>query len=83
MSWHARRAGFALAAAGPARRAGLLSAGRSRQPGECCPNLGQQPDLGGRVGIVAIGLTMTFSILRFANFSHASMAVVGAYLAYF
>jgi branched-subunit amino acid ABC-type transport system permease component len=35
------------------------------------------------LGIIAIGLTMTFSILRFANFSHASMAVVGAYLAYF
>jgi branched-subunit amino acid ABC-type transport system permease component len=35
------------------------------------------------LGIVAIGLTMTFSILRFANFSHASMAVVGAYLGYF
>jgi branched-subunit amino acid ABC-type transport system permease component len=35
------------------------------------------------LGIIAVGLTMTFSILRFANFSHASMAVVGAYLAYF
>jgi branched-subunit amino acid ABC-type transport system permease component len=35
------------------------------------------------LGIIAIGLTMTFSILRFANFAHASMAVVGAYLAYF
>jgi branched-subunit amino acid ABC-type transport system permease component len=34
------------------------------------------------LGIIAIGLTMTFSILRFANFAHASMAVVGAYLAY-
>jgi branched-subunit amino acid ABC-type transport system permease component len=35
------------------------------------------------LGIIAMGLTMTFSILRFANFAHASMAVVGAYLAYF
>lgn len=34
------------------------------------------------LGIIAIGLTMTYSILRFANFSHASMAVVGAYVAY-
>jgi len=34
------------------------------------------------LGIIAIGLTMTFSILRFANFSHASMAVIGAYVAY-
>jgi branched-subunit amino acid ABC-type transport system permease component len=35
------------------------------------------------LGIIAIGLTMTFSILRFANFAHASMAVVGAYIGYF
>jgi branched-subunit amino acid ABC-type transport system permease component len=35
------------------------------------------------LGIIAIGLTMTFSILRFANFAHASMAVIGAYIAYF
>ena len=34
------------------------------------------------LGIIAIGLTMTFSILRFANFAHASMAVIGAYIAY-
>jgi len=34
------------------------------------------------LGIIAVGLTMTFSILRFANFSHAPMAVVGAYMAY-
>ena len=32
------------------------------------------------LGIIAIGLTMTFSILRFANFAHASMAVIGAYI---
>jgi len=34
------------------------------------------------LGIIALGLTLTFSILRFANFSHATMAVVGAYLAW-
>ena len=34
------------------------------------------------LGIIAVGLTMTFSILRFANFAHASMAVIGAYIAY-
>ena len=34
------------------------------------------------LGSIAIGLTMTFSILRFANFAHASMAVIGAYIAY-
>jgi branched-chain amino acid transport system permease protein len=34
------------------------------------------------LGIIAVGLTMTFSILRFANFAHAPMAVVGAYVAY-
>jgi branched-subunit amino acid ABC-type transport system permease component len=34
------------------------------------------------LGIIAIGLTMTFSILRFANFAHASMAVIGAYVGY-
>ncbi len=35
------------------------------------------------LGIIAIGLTMTFSILRFANFAHAPMAVLGAYAAFF
>jgi branched-subunit amino acid ABC-type transport system permease component len=34
------------------------------------------------LSIIAIGLTMTYSILRFANFAHASMTVVGAYIAY-
>ena len=33
------------------------------------------------LGVIAVGLTMTFAILRFANFAHSSMAVVGAYLA--
>jgi len=35
----------------------------------------------GELGIIAIGLTMTFSVLRFANFAHTETAVVGAYLA--
>src|ERR1700730_12380648 len=34
------------------------------------------------LGIIAIGLTMTFSVLRFANFAHTETAVVGAYLAF-
>jgi branched-subunit amino acid ABC-type transport system permease component len=33
------------------------------------------------LAIIAIGLTMTFSVLRFANFAHTETAVVGAYLA--
>jgi branched-subunit amino acid ABC-type transport system permease component len=36
----------------------------------------------GELGIVAIGLTMTFSVLRFANFAHTETAVVGAYLTF-
>ena len=35
------------------------------------------------LGMIAIGLTMTFAILRFANFAHSSMAVIGAYVACF
>ena len=34
------------------------------------------------LGIIAIGLTMTFSVLRFANFAHTEMAVLGAYLTF-
>lgn len=34
------------------------------------------------LGIIAIGLTMTFSILRFANFAHLDIAVLGAYFTY-
>lgn len=34
------------------------------------------------LGIIAIGLTLTFSILRFANFAHVSTAVMGGYLAF-
>ena len=34
------------------------------------------------LGIIAIGLTMTFSVLRFANFAHTETAVLGAYFAF-
>jgi branched-subunit amino acid ABC-type transport system permease component len=34
------------------------------------------------LGIIAIGLTMTFSVLRFANFAHTETAVLGAYVAF-
>src|SRR5215207_5277354 len=34
------------------------------------------------LGIIAIGLTLTLSLLRFANFAHVETAVVGAYLAW-
>ena len=38
--------------------------------------------LGSQLGLLALGLTMTFSILRFANFAHGELALAGAYLAY-
>jgi len=34
------------------------------------------------LGIIAIGLTMTFSLLRFANFAHTETAVLGAYFTF-
>jgi branched-subunit amino acid ABC-type transport system permease component len=34
------------------------------------------------LGIIAIGLTMTFGVLRFANFAHTETAVIGAYLTF-
>lgn len=34
------------------------------------------------LGIIAIGLTMTFSVLRFGNFAHTETAVLGAYIAF-
>lgn len=34
------------------------------------------------LGLIAIGLSMTFAILRFANFAHVEAAVMGAYLAF-
>jgi len=38
---------------------------------------------GSQLGLLAIGVTMIFAILRFANFAHGEFAVVGAYLAFF
>jgi len=37
---------------------------------------------GATLGLLAIGLTVTFSILRFANFAHGEFAMIGAYAAY-
>ncbi|MBV8566582.1 MAG: branched-chain amino acid ABC transporter permease [Methylobacteriaceae bacterium] len=34
------------------------------------------------LGIIAVGLTLTFSLLKFANFAHVETAVAGAYLAW-
>jgi branched-subunit amino acid ABC-type transport system permease component len=34
------------------------------------------------IAIMAVGVALTFSILRFANFAHVQFAVVGGYLAY-
>jgi branched-subunit amino acid ABC-type transport system permease component len=34
------------------------------------------------IAIIAIGVALSFSILRFANFAHVQLAVVGAYLSY-
>lgn len=39
--------------------------------------------LGSQLGLLALGLTMTYSILRFANFAHGELSVVGAYLTFF
>jgi branched-subunit amino acid ABC-type transport system permease component len=35
------------------------------------------------LGLVAIGVTMLFSVLRFSNFAHGELVVVGAYLTFF
>lgn len=35
------------------------------------------------LGLIAIGLTMVYDLLRFASFAHTEFAMVGAYLAYF
>jgi branched-subunit amino acid ABC-type transport system permease component len=37
---------------------------------------------GSQLGLLALGLTMIYSILRFANFAHGELALVGAYLTY-
>ena len=34
------------------------------------------------IAIIAIGVALSFSILRFANFAHVQFAVVGAYLSF-
>ena len=34
------------------------------------------------LGLIAIGLTLTFSLLKFGNFAHVEMAVAGAYTAW-
>jgi branched-chain amino acid transport system permease protein len=34
------------------------------------------------LGLIAIGLTLTFSLLKFGNFAHVEMAVAGAYMAW-
>lgn len=34
------------------------------------------------IAIIAVGVALSYSILRFANFAHVQFAVVGAYLAY-
>src|SRR6266851_803112 len=37
--------------------------------------------LGATVSLGAIGLTLTYSILRFANFTHGEFVTIGAYVA--
>jgi branched-subunit amino acid ABC-type transport system permease component len=37
---------------------------------------------GCEVAIIAVGIALAFSILRFANFAHVQLAVVGGYLSY-
>lgn len=37
----------------------------------------------GELGLLAVGLTMVYDILKFANFAHVEFAMVGAYLAFF
>jgi len=34
------------------------------------------------IAIMAVGVSLTYSILRFANFAHVQFAVVGGYLTY-
>src|SRR5918995_265255 len=37
--------------------------------------------IGGLIGLGAIGVTLTYSILRFANFAHGEFIAWGAYMA--
>ena len=36
----------------------------------------------GEIAVIAVGVSLSFSILRFANFAHIQLAVVGGYLTY-
>jgi len=38
--------------------------------------------LASEIAIIALGVSLAFSLLRFANFAHVQLAVVGAYLAW-
>lgn len=38
--------------------------------------------LGATIGLGAVGLTLTYAILRFANFTHGELVTVGAYVAH-
>ena len=38
--------------------------------------------LGGVYAIVAVGLTMTFGVLRIVNFAHGDFLAIGLYLSY-
>ena len=38
---------------------------------------------GGLYSLVAIGYTMVYGILKFINFAHGDLAMVGAYLVFF
>jgi branched-chain amino acid transport system permease protein len=37
---------------------------------------------GSEIAVIALGVSLSFSILRFANFAHIQLAVVGGYLTY-
>jgi len=37
---------------------------------------------GSQLGLIALGITVVFAILRFSNFAHGEFAVIGAYLAF-
>jgi branched-subunit amino acid ABC-type transport system permease component len=38
--------------------------------------------LAAEIAVIALGVSLTFSLLRFANFAHVQLAVVGAYVAW-
>ena len=39
--------------------------------------------LGALYGLIAIGYTMVYGILRLINFAHGDIVMIGAYLVYF